>query len=386
MSEKKKMTKDVVPSDYTMGLALVDFIPVLFFGINTAIIGAMINSPLFIIGSVICFVSGFIKVLWKIIVVKKKKNIWWMFLQMRIFMPVGFLMLPAAFVIDRKNVDFASFGEGLLSFPAIIFFILYVAGMVLMMVFAKKLDSSDAKSNWIEQLTNGAAHIFFMIGLISAYLTVCYHAEPEAMSYITTPSEGITVDYKATDHIAFIPDDIKAGIIFYPGAKVEFTAYTPILSKLSENGILCIIVKMPCNMAILNPSAADKYRKMWPEVTDWYMAGHSLGGAVSGMYLAKTDYSYDGVIFLAAYSSSDISSKDLRVLSVYGSNDGVLKAGKYEQYRSNLPADFTEHVIEGGCHAYFGMYGAQKGDGTPTISAQDQWDETVETILNWMDL
>ena len=41
---------------------------------------------------------------------------------------------------------------------------------------------------------------------------------------------------------------------------------------------------------------------------------------------------------------------------------------KYEENKSNHPESFTEVVIDGGCHAYFGMYGAQDGDGTPAIS------------------
>ena len=56
---------------------------------------------------------------------------------------------------------------------------------------------------------------------------------------------------------------------------------------------------------------------------------------------------------------------------------------KYEKYKVNLPNDFTEIVIEGGCHAYFGMYGLQKGDGTPTISAEEQIILTADYIFNF---
>ena len=45
---------------------------------------------------------------------------------------------------------------------------------------------------------------------------------------------------------------------------------------------------------------------------------------------------------------------------------------KYAKYKSNLPSDFTEIEIAGGCHAYFGMYGEQDGDGVPTLSAAEQ--------------
>jgi hypothetical protein len=29
-------------------------------------------------------------------------------------------------------------------------------------------------------------------------------------------------------------------------------------------------------------------------------------------------------------------------------------------------------VIDGGCHAYFGMYGEQKGDCVPTVTDEEQ--------------
>lgn len=35
----------------------------------------------------------------------------------------------------------------------------------------------------------------------------------------------------------------------------------------------------------------------------------------------------------------------------------------YDKNKAHLPDDFTEIVIDGGCHAYFGMYSAQDGDG-----------------------
>ena len=111
------------------------------------------------------------------------------------------------------------------------------------------------------------------------------------------------------------------------------------------------------------------------------MAGHSLGGSTAASYLGKHTDEYDGLILLAAYSTADLSDSDLKVLSVYGSNDGVLSMEKYEENKSNLPDDFSEVVIDGGCHSYFGCYGAQDGDGSPTISQDDQVRETVDATL-----
>ena len=89
-------------------------------------------------------------------------------------------------------------------------------------------------------------------------------------------------------------------------------------------------------------------------------------------------------MLLAAYSPQDLTGSGLAVLSVYGSEDGVLDMGKYEQYRSNLPAGASEVVIDGGCHAGFGRYGTQDGDGTPAISSDEQIDRTAEEIARMM--
>ena len=65
---------------------------------------------------------------------------------------------------------------------------------------------------------------------------------------------------------------------------------------------------------------------------------------------------------------------------IYVSEDGVLNREKYEADRTNLPQDTTETIIDGGCHAGFGSYGAQKGDGTPSISAGEQQQQTADAL------
>ena len=79
-----------------------------------------------------------------------------------------------------------------------------------------------------------------------------------------------------------------------------------------------------------------------------------------------------------------ISKNDIEVLSVFGSEDQVLNREKYEENKGNLPDDFTEVEIDGGCHAGFGMYGAQDGDGEPSISNEEQIKITVEEIVKFV--
>lgn len=160
------MNKNTIPENFTLPLVLVDTIPVIFFTVNMILLGQMFESPLFILGSLLCFLGGAGKVLWKLIVVLKKKNIWFLFVQLRILMPVGFLMILLSLVMGRAHLSVPAFVSGFLSMPSFIFFLLGIFGMILMIIFAKKLDSSDVKSNWIEQFTNGLSQICIFIGLL----------------------------------------------------------------------------------------------------------------------------------------------------------------------------------------------------------------------------
>ena len=166
MSNKPKMTKNTIPENFTLSLAFVDALPVLFFGGSMILIGLLFGSPLFLTGAVLCFWAGAAKVLWKIIVVKKKKNIWWLFLQMRIVMPLGFALMIFAVIMNRSAVNLPAVFAAIVSLPSVIFFAIGVTGMVLMGVFAAKLDSADVRSNWIEQITNALAQAAVFTGIL----------------------------------------------------------------------------------------------------------------------------------------------------------------------------------------------------------------------------
>ena len=166
MSNKPKMTKDTIPENFTLSLALVDAIPVLCFGGSMILIGLLFGRPLFLMGAALCFWAGAAKVLWKILVVTKKKNIWWLFLQMRIAMPLGFAMMLLAVILNRNAIDLSAALAAVISLPSVLFFAVGVIGMVMMGVFAAKLDSADVRANWIEQLTNAIAQAAIFTGIL----------------------------------------------------------------------------------------------------------------------------------------------------------------------------------------------------------------------------
>lgn len=204
------------------------------------------------------------------------------------------------------------------------------------------------------------------------YVSNYYHAVGVAQDVLAN-DKTITTDGKLTILTPSTPS--KTGFIFYPGGKVEHTAYLHMLEKLRQNGITCVLVDMPFNLAFFNSSAADKVFGKLPAIQNWYIGGHSLGGAMASDYASKHPDKIKGLVLLGAYIYGDIPPSN--ALTVYGSLDSVLDKSKIT-YKENV------FVIEGGNHGQFGNYGAQKGDGTATISSEQQQQITVDHIMEFI--
>ena len=220
-----------------------------------------------------------------------------------------------------------------------------------------------------------------IVGACAIYLGDYYRADAEAIGAFLP--QGTTWN-EESGRIVLAPEGATKGFIFYPGGNVEYTAYVPLMQACAEEGILCVLVEMPFNLAVLDVNAADGIQEEYPEIEEWYIGGHSLGGSMAASYIADHTEEYEGLILLGSYATADLSDTDLAVLSLFGSEDKVMNREKYDKNKSNLPDDLTEFVIDGGCHAYFGMYGAQDGDGTPTITNEEQIRVTVENIVKMM--
>ena len=214
------------------------------------------------------------------------------------------------------------------------------------------------------------------------YLESYYHADDDAIAAFSVER---TVEERTLDgNMVFDPGNAKVGLIFYPGGKVEQEAYAPLMREISANGVLCVLCRMPFRLAVFDMHAADGVREAFPKIEQWYIGGHSLGGAVATIEAEAHPGVYAGMVLLASFSDKDLAKEALRVLSIYGSEDRVLNREAYEQAKSLLPDDVTETVIEGGCHAYFGMYGAQDGDGKPSITNEEQIRITAKAIIDWI--
>lgn len=212
------------------------------------------------------------------------------------------------------------------------------------------------------------------------YVGRYYDTAPEAMDYYLN-SPGRVQLHESNRGIFLDGPGQERALVFYPGGKVEYTAYLPLLYKLAEGkeGIDCFLVRMPFHLAIFGKNAADKIVKEYA-YSEWYIGGHSLGGAVASMYAADHE-ELSGLILLAAYPTGPVH---VPVIEIYGSADGVLRQKKREEADAYLPDGARVEVLEGGNHAQFGNYGIQKGDGEAAITAEEQQDMTVRLIREWI--
>lgn len=211
------------------------------------------------------------------------------------------------------------------------------------------------------------------------YTNDYYEADLGAAT-VMSPTVNMSMKTLDDNTIVYMPKGAETGLIFYPGGKVEYTAYIPLMEACASRGIACVLLEMPFNLAVLDMNAAEGIQEMYPDISEWYIGGHSLGGSMAASYLSENTEDFNGLILLGSYSTADLSEKSVEVLSVYGSEDLVLNREKYNENKSNLPKGFTEVVLNGGCHAYFGMYGEQEGDGEPSISNAEQIEKTAEAI------
>ncbi|MEK4743207.1 MULTISPECIES: alpha/beta hydrolase [unclassified Bacillus (in: firmicutes)] len=200
----------------------------------------------------------------------------------------------------------------------------------------------------------------------------------------TKEALSLVDDKKDEENIVFGQKDAKIGIVFYQGAKVEVESYSYLGEALAKDGHFVVMPKLPLNLAILGTNVVDSIIEKYPEVQKWYVAGHSMGGAMISKYAFHHEERVDGIILLGSYPADDFSTKLIPMLSIYGEVDGLATVEKIKNSKKLMSKNTTMHMIKGGNHANFGMYGEQKGDNSSLITSKAQRDETVKVIEQWL--
>lgn len=205
----------------------------------------------------------------------------------------------------------------------------------------------------------------------------------------TALQNSTTVTVEQGSWLTFRPArvDPQAGLIFYPGGRVDHRAYAPAARQIAEEGYLVVIVPMPLNLAVFGSDKAAEVMAAYPEITRWAVGGHSLGGAMAATFAARNPGRVQGLVLWAAYPAAgdDLSTQDIQVFSIYANQDGLADTGTVRSAELRLPASVRWVEIPGGNHAQFGWYGVQPGDGEAKITRSEQQEQVVAATLELLN-
>ena len=220
------------------------------------------------------------------------------------------------------------------------------------------------------------------VGLVylAVYLGRYYHRDKSVDEYLKS-KDNVEVK-KVLDGYYFDGPGTENTVVFFPGAKVEYLSYAPLMYKLASKGIDAYLLEMPYNIAYFGKNKASNV--IYNNESNWYLMGHSLGGVVASGYAVDNQDKVSGIILLASYPNKKIPD-NIRLLSIYGTNDGVLNMDKLKKNEKFFPTDCKKIEIDGGNHANFGNYGDQKKDKKSTISRDEQQNKTVEEIVKFIN-
>jgi hypothetical protein len=230
----------------------------------------------------------------------------------------------------------------------------------------------------------GLLLLLFLLALIGfvVWASTPSSPMPEALAALQSDSQ-VRVETKPWLIFRPVAEEPIVGLILYPGGRVDPRAYVPAARAIAAEGYLVVIVPMPLNLAFFGPNRAAEVLTAFPEVERWAIGGHSLGGAMAARFAYRQPSAVQGLVLWASYpsASDDLSARELAVVSIYGTHDGLATEEEIAASRPLLPAETRWVAIVGGNHAQFGWYGPQRGDSSATISREAQQQEVVAATL-----
>jgi hypothetical protein len=178
----------------------------------------------------------------------------------------------------------------------------------------------------------------------------------------------------------------STGFIFYPGGRINPTSYAPYAHQIAAEGYLVVIVPMPLNLAVFGVNEANNVIAAYPNVTHWAIGGHSLGGTMAAQYIQDNPGKVQGLALWTSYPPSgvNLSGANISVVTVHGTNDGLVSSQQITDSLKQLPLDTVRVEIDGGNHAQFGWYGPQSGDNSATVSREQQQNITVNATVQML--
>ena len=177
-----------------------------------------------------------------------------------------------------------------------------------------------------------------------------------------------------------------AGLILYPGANCDIRGYAPLLREIAAAGYLAVVVSMPFDFSIFAPDRADDVRAAFPEIQDWVIAGHSMGGAMAGRYAYHHADDLAGLILWDSYppSANSLADSSLPVVHIHRATADGMPPQKFEDMRDVFPPSSVWVPVPGGVHMYFGSFdgGGYVEEWVPQITRDEQQTTVIAATLD----
>ncbi|MBM3275354.1 MAG: alpha/beta hydrolase [Candidatus Sericytochromatia bacterium] len=206
---------------------------------------------------------------------------------------------------------------------------------------------------------------------------------PEAL-HALDPGSGVRASLSPWLEFAPIGRPPAAGLVLYPGARIDVRAYAPPARALAEAGYLVAVPAMPLGMAFLDIGAARKVMAAHPDIRAWAVGGHSLGGVAAARFAAGRPAPVAGLVLWASYPDSltDLSRSKLVAASIFGTHDGRTRPETVAATAHLLPPATRLVELAGANHAQFGWYGDQEGDRLAVVSREEQTRQVVSATAD----
>jgi len=204
---------------------------------------------------------------------------------------------------------------------------------------------------------------------------------PEALAALQSDDQVQVASENGWSVFRATTETPTTGFIFYPGGRVDASAYAPQLHAIADQGYLVVLTPMPFNLAVFGINQASAVIAAYPDIQHWAIGGHSLGGSMAARFVQSSPSAVQGLVFWASYPDINLSQFNLTVASISGTMDGLSTPDKIATSVAMLPPDTEFVAIDGGDHAQFGWYGEQPGDNAASISRDEQQAQTVQATV-----
>lgn len=162
------------------------------------------------------------------------------------------------------------------------------------------------------------------------------------------------------------------GFILYPGAHCDIRGYARVLREIAASGYLVVGVSMPFDYSIFAPGRADDVRVAYPDIREWVIAGHSMGGGMASLYAHSRQQGLAGLILWDSHpaESNSFAETEFPIALIHRATPDGTSSQKYLAKKHLFPADSLWVPIPGGNHMNFGSF-----DGG---SYEEEWDASID--------